>query len=136
MIVHEDRIEALVQAAVEARLRAYAPYSRFQVGAAILDCQGQIFTGCNVENASYSLCLCAERTAGGHAVASGSKNWLAIAIATAGGVAPCGACRQFLVEFGSDLEVISVAIDQAKRRRWKLKELLPDRFDQQNLPLS
>ena len=79
--------------------RAYAPYSHFQVGAALLSECGTIVTGCNVENCSYGLTICAERNAATSAVTQGLMRWKAIAIATVGGVAPCGACRQFLAEF-------------------------------------
>lgn len=93
--------EVLCRAAHEARARAYAPYSGFSVGAALLADDGRIFTGANVENASFGLSLCAERTALGAAVAAGVRRFQAIVIASPGGVpaAPCGMCRQVLAEF-------------------------------------
>ncbi len=95
--------EALLAAAREARERAYAPYSRFAVGAAIACADGTLATGCNVENASYGLALCAERAAVCAAIAAGSKRFSAIAVAGPEGAdcAPCGACRQVLAEFGN-----------------------------------
>ena len=93
---------AMIAAAWDARERAYAPYSRFCVGAALLTREGCVFQGCNVENASYGLTLCAERTALGAAVAAGYRRFAAIAIASSGQTAPipCGACLQALAEFG------------------------------------
>lgn len=101
-------IEALVQAATKARERAYAPYSRFPVGAALLTASGEVFSGCNVENATYGLTMCAERVVIGCAVAAGHRDFVALAVVadTAGPVAPCGACRQTMVEFNPALRVI------------------------------
>ena len=98
--------DAIIQAAIDARQRAYAKYSGYQVGAALLCSSGEIVTGCNVENASYGLTLCAERVAIGSAVAQGHREFSAIAIATADGSAPCGACRQVLAEFSPDLPIL------------------------------
>lgn len=127
-------IDKLVRSAIEVRDQAYAPHSHFYVGAAILMEDGNIHTGCNVENASYSLSLCAERVAASAAVAAGYRTLQAIAIASVGGVMPCGACRQFLSEFGSETVVITVdVIDKSKKIR-KLSQLLPDAFDGSSLP--
>ena len=93
--------KAIIAAALEARAHAYAPYSHYCVGAAVLTEIG-IFPGCNVENASYGLSNCAERTAVFSAVSAGAKRVLAVAIATDNGGSPCGACRQVLVEFAQD----------------------------------
>ena len=103
--------DAIIQAAIDARQRAYAKYSGYQVGAALLSSSGEIITGCNVENASYGLTLCAERVAIGSAVAQGLREFSAIAIATADGSAPCGACRQVLAEFSPDLPILLVPVE-------------------------
>lgn len=118
----------LFELAVKARLSAYAPYSGFLVGAALLTADGSIYTGCNVENASYSLCCCAERTAIFKAVSDGAREFTAIAIAggkdNADSVCyPCGACRQVMAEFcGDDFRVV------LSDRTLKLSELLPYAF--------
>ena len=103
----------LLAAATAARERAYAPYSRFSVGAALACDDGTIVAGCNVENASYGMTMCAERTAIFAAVASGRTRFRAIAVAGPPGVTtpPCGACRQVLAEFGRDLRVLYTTID-------------------------
>ena len=123
----------LLAAAEAARERAYAPYSNFRVGAALLcaDADGApvVVTGGNVENAAYSACLCAERAAVGAAVALGLRDFRSVAIATdaAEPSSPCGVCRQVLVEFAPHLEVLSVAAD-GRTARWTLAELLPAAF--------
>jgi cytidine deaminase len=127
-------IDRLVLAAIDARDQAYAPHSHFYVGAALLMHDGEIVVGCNVENASYSLTLCAERVAASTAVARGHRHWQAIAIASVGGVTPCGACRQFLVEFGSDLLIVCIDILDGSRKIKRLSQLLPDAFDGSRLP--
>lgn len=120
--------DRLAEAAEGARGRAYAPYSGFTVGAALEADDGRIFVGVNVENASYGLTNCAERVAVGTAVAAGAKRFRRIVIASGSKQAapPCGACRQVLAEFGSDLVV--EAVSAADRRRWILRDLLPDAF--------
>jgi cytidine deaminase len=102
---------ALVRAAKAARKKAYAPYSKYQVGAALLASDGRVFVGCNVENASYGLCQCAERTAIGAAVAAGARRFSAIAIASPGSTpaTPCGMCRQVLAEFPPSFPVRCIA---------------------------
>lgn len=125
-----DRRQALIAAALEARNQAHAPYSNFHVGAAILTTSSKIISGCNVENASYGLTMCAERVAIGSAVAAGEKQFVAMAIATSGGHAPCGACRQVMVEFAPELPILLVdADDPAKVRETDLRTLLPERFE-------
>lgn len=122
-------LEPLIEAALKVREQAYAPYSDFFVGAAVLTDDGNVFTGCNVENASYGLAICAERNAITSAVAAGKQNFVAIAVAATPLASPCGACRQFIFEFGDDIQVISVdAIDPASRKQWTSKELLPAGF--------
>jgi cytidine deaminase len=128
--------DRLVNEASRALRSAYAPYSGFRVGAALLSADGSISLGCNVENASYGLTVCAERVAVQTAVARGERDFVAIAIATEGPapVAPCGACRQVLAEFAPDLTVISDA--GGDRRTWTLGELLPERFGASQVWLS
>jgi cytidine deaminase len=131
---HDIDIERLIQRAVAVRDQAYAPHSHFYVGAALLTSDGEIIVGCNVENVSYGLSICAERGAASSAVAAGFRSWTAIAVASVGGVTPCGACRQFLAEFGTDLLVVLVDVIDGSRRSVKLGDLLPDAFDGSTLP--
>jgi cytidine deaminase len=118
----------LVRRAKDVMRNAYAPYSKFHVGAAIEADDGSIHVGCNVENASYGLTICAERMAVGAAVAAGKRTLRRIAVAS--GVeppaTPCGACRQLLAEFGLQLEII--AAGPSTERRWTLRDLLPEAF--------
>ena len=121
--------QQLLTAAIDVRRQAYAPYSKFLVGAALLTEDNQIVTGCNVENASYGLTICAERNAVFAAVACGHRQFQAIALATVGGVTPCGACRQVLAEFCNDLPILIVDVDQPNRvTDTSLAVLLPGRF--------
>lgn len=126
--------QALVAAAREARARAYAPYSRYRVGAAVLAADGAVFTGANVENASYGLSVCAERVALFQAVAAGHRKIREIAVVTAGrtSAAPCGACRQVMNEFG--VETLYLAGPRGPLRRRRLHDLLPDPFGPSDLP--
>jgi cytidine deaminase len=120
----------LVDLAQEARKRAYAPYSNFPVGAALLGRSGRVYTGANVENAAYPLTTCAERTAVTKAVSEGEREFQAIAVVTATGATPCGSCRQILREFGGsegDLKVI-VADTAGTVRSYTIAELLPAGF--------
>ena len=119
----------LVATALEARSLAPAPYSNFPVGAALLATDGTIFRGVNVENASYGLTNCAERTAIATAVAAGHRKFAALAVATAGGVSPCGACRQVLAEFSKQLPIMLVDTERNNAiRQVDLEALLPDPF--------
>ncbi len=122
----------LILEAEKARKNAYAPYSRFSVGAALLSLSGKIYTGANLENSSFSQTLCAERLALYKAVSEGEKNFEKIAIVAPGAkpVTPCGICRQVLFEFAPDLEVVSVNL-KGKMRRYTLKQLLPYPFKYQ-----
>lgn len=115
--------------ALEAMERAYAPYSTFKVGAALETVDGRRFIGCNVENASFPVTLCAERVALGAAIVKGATRFRRIAVAANGAepASPCGMCRQALAEFGLDLEVISLTPDGTEAR-WTLEELLPANF--------
>lgn len=128
--------EELVRVAALARERAYAPYSRYKVGAAIRTKRGKIHAAANVENASYGLTVCAERCAAFAAVAAGdAKDHDAIAIVTGGDElpSPCGACRQVLQEFSPGMRVI-LATTTGRRKATTLAELLPDAFGPERLP--
>jgi len=120
----------LVALARQACERAYVPYSGFAVGAALLGRSGQAFTGCNVENAAYSLCICAERTAVVKAVSEGEREFEAIAVVTDSGAMPCGACRQVLREFGGPGGGLRVIVADAANniRTYTIAELLPEAF--------
>jgi cytidine deaminase len=120
----------LLDAAVAARAHAHAPYSNFAVGAALETADGQIVTGCNIENATYGLTLCAERVAMFKALSEGHRTFARIVIAadTAEPTSPCGACRQILWEFGGDLEVILGNLT-GETARYRLRALLPHPFD-------
>jgi cytidine deaminase len=126
------KARALIAAARRARARAYAPYSRFTVGAAVLDERGRIHAGCNVENASYGLTVCAERNAVAAAVAAGARRIAAVAVVTGADPAapPCGACRQVLAELGTDNTPVLLAPPRAALpiERWRLGALLPRTF--------
>lgn len=124
----ESLKQRLVDAALAVRHRAYAPFSRFLVGSAILTSNNEIVVGCNVENASFGATICAERVAGGSAIAAGIREWQAIAVATVGGASPCGVCRQFLAEFAPEMLVIIVDVETTERRETTVAQLLPDRF--------
>lgn len=123
-------VNHLCSVAFAARERAYAPYSRFRVGAALLCADGTVVPGCNVENASYGLCLCAERSAVAGAIAHGHRDFVAIAIATASSPPspPCGMCRQVLAEFAVDLQII-MTNPAGERVETTAGDLLPGGFD-------
>lgn len=121
--------DELIRQAIAVRERAYAPYSKFLVGAAVLTASGQTFLGCNVENASYGLTICAERSAVLAAVAAGERQFECLAIATQGGATPCGACRQVLLEFNPELPILIVDADQPQNVvEANLRDLLPGAF--------
>jgi cytidine deaminase len=124
--------EHLVEQALEAREHAYAPYSGYKVGAALLGRSGKIYTGCNVENAVYPLCICAERTAVVKAVSEREQKFVAIAVATENGGSPCGACRQVLREFGKKTMVL-IADGTGNYRETTVGDLLPDSFSVKDL---
>lgn len=124
----------LIELSIKAKKFSYSPYSKFSVGAALLTSDDRIYTGTNVESASYSLSICAERVAFTKAVSEGVKNFIAIAISSSKKdyIYPCGACRQFMHEFGKNLDVIIV-----KSRKdfiiKKLSDLLPGAFEKRSL---
>jgi cytidine deaminase len=123
-------INALIAAALAVRQNAFAPFSKFKVGAAIEDADGGIHTGCNVENATYGLTVCAERVAVFKAISEGARKFKRIAVAadTEALTPPCGACRQILWEFCGDIEIVLVN-PRGKIETWRLKELYPKPFD-------
>jgi len=123
-------MNSLVEAAIRARENAHAPYSAFKVGAALESVDGSVFTGCNVENATYGLTLCAERVAVVKAVSEGASTFVRIAVAadTEEVTPPCGACRQILWEFCGDIEVILANL-KGKQETVRLKDLYPRAFD-------
>jgi cytidine deaminase len=118
----------LFEAAAAVRLRAHAPYSRFRVGAAVLDERGRLHAGCNVENASYGLTVCAERNAVAAAVAAGAKRIRAVAVVTRDGSSPCGACRQVLAELGAPTTEVLLASPAGAPETHTLGALLPRAF--------
>jgi cytidine deaminase len=124
--------EELVKKAIEARGNAYAPYSEYSVGAALLGESGRVYTGSNVENAVYPLTTCAERTAVVKAVSEGERRFIAIAVATENGGAPCGACRQVLREFGKRT-IVLIADIEGNYRETCIGDLLPDSFSRKEL---
>ena len=121
-------IERLVQTARRAQERAYAPYSNFPVGAAVLAEDGQVFPGCNVENASFGLTVCAERNAVAAAVVAGTRPVAVAVVAPGGRVAPCGACRQVLAEFGAGMPVVLAGPEGQPPEVTSLEALLPAVF--------
>lgn len=128
-MLSSEREAELIREARKAAANAYAPYSRIKVGAAVLGGSGRIYQGCNVENASYGLGLCAERVAIHNAVAYGERELAAMAVASESLLvsSPCGACRQVMHEFNPDLVVVFV--NPSAKRVFRLQELLPAAFD-------
>lgn len=132
MLTDELR-EKLIQVAVEARNWAYAPYSQYRVGAALLTSSGKIYDGVNVENAAYPDGICAERVAVFKAVSEGEKSFEVLVVSTSNGGSPCGSCRQVLAEFGLNTLVL-IADDQGHvLRELRVNDLLPDSFGQADL---
>jgi len=122
----------LVAHALSARQKAYAPYSHYLVGAALLLADGSVMLGCNVENASYGATICAERVALTSAVAQGKQSFVALAVATKNGGSPCGICRQVMAELGPDMTVY-IANEAGEFRTTSTAELLPNSFTGRNL---
>jgi cytidine deaminase len=132
MLTDELR-QKLIETALDARRWAYAPYSDYQVGAALLTSSGKIYDGVNIENAAYPTTMCAERVAVFKAVSEGEKDFTAIAVASSNGGTPCGACRQVLSEFGEDIQVLTVNDQGIIQQETSIAELLPGAFGPQDL---
>ncbi|HET7087696.1 MAG TPA: cytidine deaminase [Anaerolineae bacterium] len=132
----DDIQSVLIARAMAARAQAYAPYSNYRVGAALLAVSGKIYDGANVENAVYPVGICAERTALVKAVSEGERRFEAIAVATHNGGSPCGACRQMLSEFGLDLKVFLVDGAGMVVHETTLHELLPRAFGAADLKVK
>ncbi len=132
---NEERRNQLEEAACAVRERAYAPYSQFKVGAAVMGESGKIYDGANVENASFGLTICAERAAIAKAVSAGERGIRAVAVCTENGVTPCGACRQVIREFAADCPVYLVG-GEGRRRETSLAALLPESFGKGDLEES
>lgn len=128
-----DQENDLAQRAAQARAWAYAPYSRYHVGAALLTASGKVYDGVNVENAAYPATICAERAAVVKAVSEGERDFVAIAVASSNGGSPCGTCRQVLAEFSLPAQVLIVDSDGRVLRRTTVADLLPDSFGPRDL---
>jgi cytidine deaminase len=124
--------EDLIRQATTARQRAYAPYSHYQVGAAVLAADGDVVVGCNVENAAYPATICAERVALTGAIARGKRELVALAVVTANGGSPCGICRQVMAELGPKMTVY-IGDEHGNYRVTDVASLLPDAFDGSDL---
>lgn len=128
--MNANQQQLLIDAAIAARSNAYAPYSKFQVGCAILAEDGNVYAGCNIENASYGLTICAERVAIGSSVSQGNRKISGMAIVSQGAAAPCGACRQFIAEFAVHAPILLVDSTTGEvRKTVTIETLLPDRFE-------
>lgn len=134
MILNPEQRQQLVEAAIKARLMAYAPYSQYKVGAAVLSTSGRVFSGANVENAAYPTTMCAERVAIFKAVSEGEREFAAIAVVTSNAGMSCGGCRQVMAEFGLDTLVL-IADDQGQiAQELTVRDLLPGAFTPKDLP--
>jgi cytidine deaminase len=127
-------LEELIRVARAARRKAYAPYSHYAVGAAVLAKSGKVYAGCNVENAAYPTGLCAERVAIFKAASEGERELVALAVVTSNVGSPCGACRQAFSEFAEDDAIIVLARARGNhRKKFTMKQILPDRFGPEHL---
>ena len=131
--MNDDIKELLISRALAVRAWAYAPYSNYQVGAALLASSGKIYDGVNVENAAYPSTICAERTALVKAISEGERQFETLVVATENGGSPCGSCRQMLAEFGLDLTILIVNGEGKVLQETSLKELLPLAFTPKSL---
>jgi len=135
-VLTDEMRDTLIQVAREARKWAYAPYSHYPVGAALLTASGRVYDGVNIENAAYPTTICAERVAVFKAVSEGERLFTAIAVVTSNGGSPCGSCRQVLAEFGLDTRVL-IADEQGRLlSESSVAELLPAAFTPSDLPES
>ena len=134
MKLSADERSALIDLATEARRRAYAPYSKYLVGAALRTKSGKLFTGCNVENAVYPVSICAERVAIFKAVSEGENEFEVIAVVTSNGGSPCGSCRQVMAEFGLDTTVVLADSNGRVVQETTVGDLLPAAFTPKDLP--
>jgi cytidine deaminase len=133
MTLTSETKQNLIDAAVQARQWAYAPYSHYAVGAALLTASGRVYDGVNVENAAYPTTICAERVAVFKAVSEGERDFLAIAVATANSGSPCGSCRQVLAEFGLDTVVLIADAEGKLALETTVRDLLPGAFTPKDL---
>jgi cytidine deaminase len=133
MTITDEAIATLVHTAIEASRNAYIPYSNYPVGAALRAKDGTIYSGCNVENASYSATVCAERTALVKAVSEGRQAFDVLVVATKNGGFPCGTCRQVLYEFAPDLRIIIADLDGQIKYDMRLADILPHGFGRDSL---
>jgi cytidine deaminase len=133
-VLTDELRNALIQSAVEARQWAYAPYSNYLVGAALLTSSGRIYDGVNIENAAYPASICAERVAVFKAVSEGERQFVAIAVVTSNGGSPCGSCRQVLAEFGLDTRVLIADEHGRLLKETSVEDLLPGAFRPEDLP--
>lgn len=134
MTIDDEMRQHLIASAIQARQWAYAPYSHYLVGAALLTESGKVYDGINVENAVYPLGICAERVAIAKAVSEGERRFQAIAIATTNGGMPCGACRQVMAEFSLEMRVLIADTEGHLLHEMSVADLLPGAFGPQDLP--
>jgi cytidine deaminase len=132
----DEQRSKLIQAAQEARQWAYAPYSNYRVGAALLSASGKVYDGVNIENAAYPTGICAERVAVFKAISEGEREFIAIAVVTDNGGSPCGSCRQVISEFGLDTLVVIANAAGEVVQETSINELLPGAFRPEHLPRS
>jgi cytidine deaminase len=135
-MLNKEQRNQLLNAAKDAQSRAYAPYSQYNVGAALLSASGKVYLGANVENAAYPDSICAERVAVFKAVTEGEKEFQAIAVVTRDGGTPCGSCRQVLAEFALNAQVLIANEDGEITREATVADLLPGAFGPNNLKAS
>ena len=133
MNLSDEKVKELIQIAQEIREKAYAPYSNYTVGTALLTKNGKIYTGVNIENASYPLSICAERTAMFKAISEGERDFDTIVIATKNGGSPCGACRQVMIEFAPEMTVITTDELGNISMLASVNEILPGAFNSKKL---